>query len=184
MEYKDYSYDGKRIIDILKKASGGKTQTEIADEIGVTQGSISKIKKDFPSVDTLLKISLKYGVSVDELLGLEPQKEKEESPTLKQIMTVIDYLSVHEHISFDHIDRVEMTELNGVNGYPDYDNVSIPIIIPKSKSLRKSIEEYTQLWNCDLDNPTLKRTILTQWVASQFNMNLEDLKEFEDLPFH
>lgn len=177
----------KRVENIIGTEHG--SQAKAAEKLNVSGQLLSDILagRRPVTVDFLIDFSNVYGCSIDYLLGNDhttnEKSQTEESPTLQKILSIIDNLCVHNHISVEHIERNEITELNGVSGYPEYEDITLPVIIPESKSLRKSLEEYTQLINCDLANPVLKRTILTQWIDSQFEMNLEDLKEVEDLPF-
>lgn len=56
------------------------TQDELADFIGVTKGAVSKWENGFSMPDVMLlpKLASFYDVTVDELLGYEPQLSKEQ----------------------------------------------------------------------------------------------------------
>ena len=58
---------GQRIKHLIESA--GITQSELADELGLLQGAISKIykKQDF-NVSILIKISNVLGLTIDEIL--------------------------------------------------------------------------------------------------------------------
>ena len=56
------------------------TQEELAEFIGVTKASVSKweTRQSLPDILLLPKLASFFGVSVDELLGYEPQLGKEQ----------------------------------------------------------------------------------------------------------
>ena len=66
---------GKRLMKLRKAA--GYTQTELADELGVTQRMVSYYEghSEFPPAALLPKLSKLLGVSADELLGLQTTKK-------------------------------------------------------------------------------------------------------------
>ena len=55
------------------------TQADLADFLGVTKASVSKWEtgQSFPDIETLPKIATYFGISVDKLLGYEPQLTRE-----------------------------------------------------------------------------------------------------------
>lgn len=85
-----YSYNGVEFLRRLKEVSGISTQNELANKIGVTQGTISKLKTDPPSGDTLVKIVSNVGCSIDYLLGIEPKKEQYSEPTYPEFLRCVD----------------------------------------------------------------------------------------------
>ena len=54
------------------------TQADLAEFLGVTKASVSKWEtgQSYPDIETLPKIATYFGVSIDELLGYEPQMTK------------------------------------------------------------------------------------------------------------
>lgn len=64
----DLTASGKRLQELRKQM--GKTQEEVAEQIGLSTNGISKIERGNKgcSVDTLLEFSEFYGVSVDYIL--------------------------------------------------------------------------------------------------------------------
>lgn len=63
------------------------TQTEVAQEIGVTQQTYSKYESGDakPDSETIIKLCGLYGVTADFLLGIEKPKVKQDSDKLSQI---------------------------------------------------------------------------------------------------
>lgn len=55
------------------------TQADLADFLGVTKASVSKWEtgQSYPDIATLPKIATYFGISIDKLLGYEPQMTKE-----------------------------------------------------------------------------------------------------------
>lgn len=51
----------------------GKTQLEVAKDIGISNGALSNYETGYrePDLDTLCQLAKYYGVSVDELLGMD-----------------------------------------------------------------------------------------------------------------
>lgn len=86
----------------LRIANGYKSQKELADVLFVNQTAVSQWERGatMPSGQMLLKLSNMYGVSVDYLLGLDGQTEKEPVLTekdqrdiardLEQLMDALD----------------------------------------------------------------------------------------------
>lgn len=62
-------------LKALRKASG-LTQKQVADRIGVTEGSISAYETASiaPSVDVFIRLALLFGVSIDYLVRLDAPK--------------------------------------------------------------------------------------------------------------
>ena len=97
---------GKRLAELRKAA--GYTQTELAQELGITQRMISYYEghAEYPPSALLPKLAALLGVSTDALLGLQPQKktkapdtrlqrrfqqiEKMDTGERRQILQVID----------------------------------------------------------------------------------------------
>ena len=66
------------IIECRKKK--GVTQDELANFLGVTKASVSKweTKQSFPDILLLPQIATYFDISIDELIGYEPQLSKEQ----------------------------------------------------------------------------------------------------------
>lgn len=64
-----------------KRKSKGLTQEELAAKLGVSPQAVSKWENNIscPDISLLPEISKIFGVSVDELLGVEPAAEKAEA---------------------------------------------------------------------------------------------------------
>lgn len=75
---------GKRLVKLRKAA--GYTQTELANELGVTQRMISYYEghSEYPPSALLPKLALLLGVTTDELLGLKPIKKTKAPDTRLQ----------------------------------------------------------------------------------------------------
>ncbi len=63
-----------------KRKQLGVTQEQIADYIGVSRAAVSKWEKglSYPDITLLPKLATYFNVSIDELLGYEPQLTKEQ----------------------------------------------------------------------------------------------------------
>lgn len=132
-------------------------------------------------------LSKEFGCSVDYLLGNNQtnneKSQAEESPSLQKIMYLIDNLFTHGHISFDHVNRTEVIGYD-IDGYPEYDDITVPVIIADSKSLRQSVNEYIQLINSVFEDKVFKRKMILQWLESQYPIDLDDLKEIDNIAWN
>ena len=85
---------GKRLAALRKAA--GYTQTELANELGVSQRMISHYEghSEYPPAAVLPKLAQLLKVSTDELLGIKPpQKTKQPDSRLLRRLQQIDKLS-------------------------------------------------------------------------------------------
>lgn len=75
---------GKRLVKLRKAA--GYTQTELANELGVTQRMISYYEghSDYPPSALLPKLAELLNVTSDQLLGLKPMKKTKQPDTRLQ----------------------------------------------------------------------------------------------------
>lgn len=69
----------KRISE-LRFQNDGMTQRDLAKAINVTQASVSRWEKDQLKIsgENLIKLSLFFDVSTDELLGIEEKRQSNE----------------------------------------------------------------------------------------------------------
>lgn len=69
-----------RINHVLanKRRNKGLTQEDLANVIGVTKASVSKWEtgQSYPDITLLPKLAVFFGISIDELIGYEPQLSK------------------------------------------------------------------------------------------------------------
>ena len=67
---------GQGIIERLREAFGNDSQETIAQKLMMTQGNVSKMLNgvQYPSLDTLVRVSEIYNVSVDWILGIKNSK--------------------------------------------------------------------------------------------------------------
>lgn len=65
---------------INKRKEKGLTQDDIANHIGVSKASVSKWEtgQSYPDITFLPQLAAFFNISIDELMGYEPQMEKEE----------------------------------------------------------------------------------------------------------
>jgi len=75
---------GKRLVNLRKAA--GYTQTELANELGVTQRMISyyEVHSEYPPSALLPKLAQVLNVTADQLLGLKPMKKSKKPDTRLQ----------------------------------------------------------------------------------------------------
>lgn len=80
----DLTEFGKRLVKLRKDA--GYTQTELANELGITQRMISYYEghAENPPSALLPKLTELLGVSADELLGIKPIKKGKQPDTRLQ----------------------------------------------------------------------------------------------------
>ena len=74
---------GNRLADLRKEH--GYSQEELADKLGVSRQAISKWERGeaSPDTDNLIELSKIYGVSLDELIGLEKTSSSKEKVNSK-----------------------------------------------------------------------------------------------------
>ena len=67
----------------------------LADKIGVTQGAVYFWEKEInePTVGYIIKLATVFGVSIDELLSFELQKDNKENTKRVEMMAMFDRLS-------------------------------------------------------------------------------------------
>ena len=65
---------------ISKRREKGNTQEEIAAYIGVSKASVSKWEtgQSYPDITFLPQLAAYFNISIDELMGYEPQMTKED----------------------------------------------------------------------------------------------------------
>jgi len=75
---------GKRLVNLRKAA--GYTQTELANELGVTQRMISyyEVHSEYPPSALLPELAQVLNVTADQLLGLKPMKKTKKPDTRLQ----------------------------------------------------------------------------------------------------
>ena len=75
---------GKRIIFHRKRL--GLTQDQLAEQLGVTAQAVSKWENDLscPDIAMLPKLSSLFGISIDTLLGSEPEPEVHEGEVVEE----------------------------------------------------------------------------------------------------
>ena len=84
---------GKNIKEL--RIEKNMSQKMLADKIGVTQGAVYFWEKEInePTVGYIVKLATVFGVSIDELLSYEVQKEKKENTKRIEMMAMFDKLS-------------------------------------------------------------------------------------------
>ena len=87
---------GNRLAELRKEH--GYSQEELADKLGVSRQAISKWERGeaSPDTDNLIELSRIYGVSLDELLGLEGSSQKEKAKKGSKINVTINANLNHE----------------------------------------------------------------------------------------
>jgi transcriptional regulator with XRE-family HTH domain len=63
-------YNGKLFLERLKEVSNNKKHYEIAEDLNVSDETVSRWNNKIPTTDNLLKISEQYNCSIDYLLGV------------------------------------------------------------------------------------------------------------------
>ena len=71
------------------------SQKMLAEKIGVTQGAVYFWEKEInePTVGYIIKLAKVFGVSIDDLLSYEVQKDQKESTKRVEMMAMFDKLS-------------------------------------------------------------------------------------------
>ncbi|MCR4562539.1 MAG: helix-turn-helix domain-containing protein [Bacilli bacterium] len=80
---------GQRLARLRKERE--MTQSDIADNVGVTSQAVSKWENDqaSPDIDILIKLSEIFNISLDELLGKEKTTSLSDKPSKKDIDKMI-----------------------------------------------------------------------------------------------
>ena len=84
---------GKNIKEL--RIEKNMSQKMLADKIGVTQGAVYFWEKEInePTVGYIIKLATVFGVSIDELLSFELQKDIKENTKRIEMMAMFDKLS-------------------------------------------------------------------------------------------
>ena len=84
---------GKNIKEL--RIEKNMSQKMLAEKIGVTQGAVYFWEKEInePTVGYIVKLATVFGVSVDDLLAYEVQKDNKENTKRVEMMAMFDKLS-------------------------------------------------------------------------------------------
>jgi transcriptional regulator with XRE-family HTH domain len=83
---KEQPFFGQRLAHFRQK--NGLTQQQLADELDITRELVGHYERrcENPSIDFIIKLSQTLGISVDELLGIQPEQIKRgPSPRVKKL---------------------------------------------------------------------------------------------------
>lgn len=99
-----------RLIEFRKKA--GLSQEELADKLNISRQAVSKWERgeSSPDTDNLIALAKIYNVSLDELVGNETTKEKEQGTKVnigKGHIDVTDEDGSEVHVSFDGVEVID-----------------------------------------------------------------------------
>lgn len=101
-----------RLLEYRKKA--GLSQEELAEKIGVSRQAVSKWERSeaSPDTDNLVELSKIYGVSLDEMLGLQTAKAEESTPEHDEV-----HVSFKDgiHVNSKDGDKVNISFKDGVH---------------------------------------------------------------------
>ncbi len=101
-----------RLLEYRKKA--GLSQEELAEKIGVSRQAVSKWERSeaSPDTDNLVELSKIYGVSLDEMLGLNASKTDEPLPEKDEV-----HVSFKDgiHVNSKDGDKVDISFKDGVH---------------------------------------------------------------------
>ena len=158
-----YTYNGEEFLKRLKAVSGITTQNELAEKIGVTQGTISKLKSDPPSGDTIVKIVANIGCSIDYLLGHNAEVTKgEKSITAPFIVDILDTLSEMDYIKLDSMEWEDYSCLHQATM-----KVNTAVVLIRNASLNTLIKNYAALKNALETVPAnLEKDMFKLWTDS------------------
>lgn len=134
----------------------GFTQEQLAERLNVSSAAVSKweAKNSYPDITLLFPLAEIFGVSVDELLGYDREKEKAEINKL-----ISEYRKLHVHGDFD---KAKALIEDGIKKYP-HDYVVINTYMwekaggtagNNTQTLITHKDELTQLCNSILDGCT------------------------------
>ena len=84
---------GKNIKEL--RIEKNMSQKALAEKIGVTQGAVYFWEKEInePTVGYIVKLATIFGVSIDDLLSYEVQKDNKENTKRVEMMAMFDKLS-------------------------------------------------------------------------------------------
>lgn len=140
-----YKYNGNEFLKRLKEVSGITTQNGLADKLGVTQGTISKLKTAPPSGDTLLRIASNVGCSIDYLMGIDVKKEPDKEPTYPDLLHCVDALVKNGLGEFTTVDSGETEGFFNERGELEEYSIMHRALILKNSALWLSFKEYEDL---------------------------------------
>lgn len=85
----DAAYTGNRILELRKER--GLSQKEFAEKLNVTDKAVSKWERglNFPDLFVIEKISIEFGISLVDLLGLKDLSNEDAAKNLAEIATLL-----------------------------------------------------------------------------------------------
>ena len=133
------------------------SQTTLALEIGVAQSRISRILngKDSFTIPQLVKIAKYFHVSVNDILGLEPE-EIEYETTLTDIYKALFNLEKISDFSIKAFEKSIEDEF----GFTQ--KIQVPVIYFGNKNIQKTLEQWKCLAETNLEDAT-KKKVLELW---------------------
>ena len=164
-----YKYNGNEFLKRLKEVSGITKQNGLADKLGVTQGTISKLKTAPPSGDTLLRIASNVGCSIDYLMGIDAKKEPDREPTYPDFLHCVDAIVKNGLGEFTIIDSGETDGfLNEHGGFEEYSVMHRALII-KNSVLGVSLKEYEDLSKAlsSMDSAEFAAKLKAMWFSKE-----------------
>lgn len=164
----------KRNVERLRKERGI-TQEKLGEIIGVKQGRISVILKDNSNCFTLsqiIAIAEYFKVSVDELLGLNEEKQTPKYETLSDIANALFSMARSNTGLSLGTTNVKIEEIDHNTGYPDTYTVSKNAIYFENDTINKLIGEWAEIRN--LKGVSCKNDLLDLWEEKQLEKTKEN----------
>ena len=133
------------------------SQTTLALEIGVAQSRISRILngKDAFTIPQLVKIAKRFHVSVDDLLGLEPEEVENETTLTDVYKALFDLEKISDF-------SIEAYEKSIEDEYGFTQKIHFPVIYFGDKNIQKTLEQWKGLVETNLEDD-MKKKVLGLW---------------------
>lgn len=150
-------------IDIMKRNISALmdehnvSQTTLALDIGIAQSRISRILngKDSFTIPQLVKIAKRFHVSVDDILGLEPEKVEHET-------TLTDIYKALFDLEKKSVFSIKAFEKSIEDEYGFTQKIQVPVIYFENKNIQKTLEQWKGLVETNLEDAT-KKKVLELW---------------------
>ncbi len=169
-----FTLDKKHIIDVMLKYQGKEKDREVAEKLGMAPSNLSKIYSGERTltIEQAARFSVAYGVSMDELIGInEARKDEYSSPSPRLLMLAINYLN---RCGFMHFDTCRVLSRESPFYLQDeYEGEEVTSIVPDLEYLKNMIDVYKYL--CDMPDINLKEKIVNDWINNLPGSPIESL---------
>lgn len=169
-----YEYNGNEFLKRLQAVAGNKTQSALAADLGITQGTVSKWKNSPPSGRDLIGIVETYNCSTDYLLGIETPKTTDSPAAYPDFLRCVIAI-VENHLGY--VTKYDTGDTEAFQTGPEeweetpklktalvLDNVTLDHAIRNYDELRTVLQK--------LDEP-LRHQLFAMWKKNEMNKDVE-----------